>query len=153
MDLRWPRQWLCRGAALQKRSAVSRSKWLYLQINTFVLRGICGSFIQINVLQSVIGHFVFIWNSLLAYTETLVGEPNLVKSIEYSYHLSRVKSEVAVFKAYSKMSELSGHRKRHVNAFYKHEERYLSQVGRSTESPEKKTFLSSSSKRHNNWQM
>ena len=82
-----------------------------------------------------------------------MGKPNLVKSIEYSCHLSRVKSEGAVFKACSKISELFGHRKRHVNAFCKHKEGYLSQAGRSAESPENKTFLSNSSRRHKNWQM
>lgn len=152
MVVKWPRQRLCRGTALQKCSAVSRREWLYLQINTFVLTCICSSFIQTNVLQPVIGH-VCLSETLLGYTEMWVGKPNLVKSIEYSCHLSRVKSEGAVFKAYSNMSERSGHRKRHVNAFYKHKARYLSQVGRSAESPDSKTFLSNSSKRRNNWQM
>lgn len=90
--------------------------------------------------------------TLLGCTRASLRKPNLIKSIEHSYHLSRVKSEGAVFRAYREMSELPGHGKRRVGVFCKHKERYLSQVGRSAESPENKTLPSNSSKRRNNWQ-
>lgn len=57
-----------------------------------------------------------------------MGKPNFDKSIRH--HLS----EAAVFKVWRKKAELSRHRKGYV--FYNQKERFLSQAGKSMESPE-----------------
>lgn len=73
-----------------------------------------------------------------------MGKPNFDKSIRH--HLS----EAAVFKVWRKKAELSRHRKGYV--FYNQKERFLSQAGKSMESPEI-FFLLNPSKGNNNCQM
>lgn len=76
-----------------------------------------------------------------------MGKPNFDKSIRH--HLS----EAAVFKVWRKKAELSRHRKGYV--FYNQKERFLSQAGKSMESPENSCFffLLNPSKGNNNCQM